>query len=92
MAIRLVEEPGRLLTLEKAFADVVRDHMAAAGFSQLNVARRLHRSQGWVSYLLAHKRREHGLSVYSALAAIFGLTLSELIAEAEARQEEMPDA
>lgn len=70
--------------LIKAFAETLKAKRKEAGLSQEELA---HRTEISVSYIsrLETENRQPSLSVLSVLANEFGISISELIADAEAR-------
>jgi transcriptional regulator with XRE-family HTH domain len=73
------------LTLSQALAQWIRELLVREHWSQRDLAKRLDVSQASVNKLLTGERREGELEFYDTLARVFGLSLSELIADLEAR-------
>ena len=73
------------LQLSQALNHKIRELMQQHHWSQRAFAARLGMSQSAVSYLLRQKRRATALDFYERLAQVFGLPLSGLIADLEAR-------
>src|SRR5262245_7978726 len=72
-------------TLSHALGQKVAEMLHRNGWSQREFARRFGVSQSSVSHLLLTQRRSQGLAFYERLADLFGLSLSELVGELEAR-------
>jgi transcriptional regulator with XRE-family HTH domain len=70
-------------SLDRALGTLLRDVMAANGLSQREFAKRLGLSQSALSYLTLGGRRADGLGYYQRIAAVLGVSLSELIRQLE---------
>jgi transcriptional regulator with XRE-family HTH domain len=73
------------MTIEQALNEMIQSLADRQRWSQRQLASRLGVSQPLLSKMLNETRRQQALDFYERLAAVFGMPLSVLIAEAEAR-------
>src|SRR5262245_57915110 len=73
-------------TLSRYLRSCIQERMRLAGVTQAAMGRRLGVTQSSVSYVVSGTRRPEPLELFERIAALFGLTLSELLREAEVRR------
>ena len=79
---------ARARTLTEALGEKVRELLRTRPWTQRQLAKHLGISQGALSYLLTGQRRQKTLPYYERIAAVFEMSLSQLIRDLEQRVEE----